>query len=224
MDLARLEKALQLTLPTARLEARELPHCAGIRLALINPDFPDGPLPPEIMHAVIERPAYWAFCWGSGLALARFLIRNRSWVAGKSAVDLGSGSGIVGIAACVAGATDVVACDSDANARTATVVNAALNGTTVRVTDRLPGRCDILLMADVLYDRQNLPLLSVAQAHADAVLVADSRVTELPDESYREVARVDARTYPNLGEFDGFDTAHIFHWSRGGGGKRVTTC
>jgi len=71
-----------------------------------------------------------------------------------------------------------------------------------------------MLMADVLYDRQNLPLLDIAQRHADQVLVADSRVTVLPDPGYREITRVEALTLPNLGEFDEFKTAHIFHWQR----------
>jgi hypothetical protein len=49
-------------------------------------------------------------------------------------------------------------------------------------------------------------------SHAREVLVADSRVTDLPDPSYREIARIDALTIPNLGEFDEFRTAHLFHW------------
>ena len=68
-------------------------------------------------------------------------------------------------------------------------------------------------MADVLYDKTNLPLLELAQRHAGEVLVADSRVRELPDSSYVEIARIDALTHPNLGEFDEFKTAHLFHWS-----------
>ncbi|MEM8769063.1 MAG: protein methyltransferase, partial [Pseudomonadota bacterium] len=71
-----------------------------------------------------------------------------------------------------------------------------------------------LLMADVLYDRSNFPLLDLAQRHAPAVLVADSRVTELPDPGYQEIARIEALTLPNLGEFDEFRTAHLFLWER----------
>ena len=42
------------------------------------------------------------------------------------------------------------------------------------------------VVADVLYDRQNLPLLATAQAHAAEVLV-----TELPGPGYLEVARIE---------------------------------
>jgi len=209
-----LQNVIRATLPDARIEPVELPDCGGIRLGLINADYPVGPLEPEVMRSVIRSPAYWAFCWGSGLALARFLLNEPGWVAGKTVVDLGSGSGIAAIAAARAGARAVLACDTDPDARLATAINAELNHTTIEVTDRIPPSSEILLMADVLYDRQNLPLLATAQTHAEEVLVADSRVTELPDSRYREITTIDALTYPNLGEFDEFKTAHLFHFKR----------
>ena len=195
-DVGEAQRRLNMTLPMARLEPVTLPDCSGMRLALINADFPTGPLPGEVMTAVVERPAYWAFCWGSGLGLAQFLLRNPRWVAGKSVVDLGSGSGVAGIAAAMAGAARVVACDTDPDARLATRANASLNGLQLEVTAALPARCDLVLMADVLYDRANLPLLSTAQRHADEVLVADSRIHELPDPGYQRIATISAATFP----------------------------
>jgi predicted nicotinamide N-methyase len=214
LSFSHLQRRLRRTLPEARIEAVALPGCGPLQLGLINADFPLGPLPPEVMRAVIEQPAYWAFCWGSGLALARFLLAQPDWVAGRTVVDLGSGSGVAAIAAALAGASRVVACDTDEDARLATTVNAHLNGVAIEVSAELPASSDLMLMADVLYDRQNLPLLDIAQRHADQVLVADSRVTVLPDPGYREITRVEALTLPNLGEFDEFKTAHIFHWQR----------
>jgi predicted nicotinamide N-methyase len=208
-----LQSRLRTTLPMARLSAAPLPGCAEIRLALISDDFPTGPLPPEVSRAVIARPAYWAFCWGSGLALARYLLERPETVRGRRVLDLGSGSGVVAIAAALAGASAVVACDTDPDARAATSVNAALNDVDCAVTASLAdcGReHDLLLMADVLYDRANLPLLALAARHARMVLVADSRVREIPDPDYREVARLEARTHPNLGEFDEFRTVRLF--------------
>lgn len=211
--LPELQRRLSSTLPQARLVTCAIPDL-GLHLALIDPEFPTGPLPQHVMNAVIRDPAYWAFCWGSGIALARFLLDDPSWIAGKTVVDLGSGSGVVAIAAAMAGADHVFACDTDPDARLATAANADLNGASVDVGDTLPESCDMLLMADVLYDRQNLPLLATAQSHATQVLVADSRVTELPDRRYKEVATMDSITYPNLGEFDEFKRAHIFHSHR----------
>lgn len=206
-----LEQALRQTLPDARVETVSLPEC-DLRLGLINADYQTGPLDPDVMQAVIREPAYWAFCWGSGLALARYLLARPEQVRGRTVVDLGSGSGVAGIAAALAGAERVIACDTDAHARLATSLNAALNEVEIPAQDALPEHCDLILMADVLYDRSNLPLLALAQQHADEVLVADSRVTDLPDPNYREIARIEALTIPNLGEFDEFRTAHLFRW------------
>src|SRR5690606_27196310 len=97
MHLDHLNSLLKATLPMGHVEAQTLPGCPQITLGLINADFPLGPLPAEVMHDVIARPAYWALCWGSGLALARHLLDQPQWVAGRTVVDLGSGSGLVAV-------------------------------------------------------------------------------------------------------------------------------
>jgi predicted nicotinamide N-methyase len=220
MSIHDLGLRLNRTLPTGRIEPIRLPETGGVTLALINCDFPTGPLEAETMAAVIRQPAYWAFCWGSGLALARHF-RSEDGLAlvrARRVLDFGSGSGIAGIAAARAGAARVAACDSDADARAATRVNAHLNGVALEVLDdpaRLDFRPDLVVMADVLYDRANLPLLSTVQALADEVLVADSRMTTLPEPGYHPIGALEARTVPNLGEFDEFRIVQLFHWRRG---------
>ena len=196
-----------------RIEPQILPICPEITLGLINADFPDGPLPPEVMHEVIARPAYWAFCWGSGLALARYLLDYPDRVADKSVLDLGSGSGVVAIAAALAGARRVVACDNDPHALHAVEANAGANGVNVEPCKDLieaGSGYDLLLMADVLYDASNLGLLADAAGAAKDVLVADSRIATLPDPRYRQIATLSALTFPNLGEFDEFGTVRLF--------------
>jgi predicted nicotinamide N-methyase len=214
MRMPSLETLLRRTLPDARVEVQALPGCPEIRLGLINADFPVGPLPAEVMQAVIARPAYWAFCWGSGLALAKLLLDEPDWVRGRRVVDLGPGSGVVAIAAALAGATRVTACDNDPDALAATAANAALNGVELELVDDLagvtPGQ-DLLLMADVLYDRSNLPLLERAAMLATETLVADSRIAVLPDPAYEQIGHREALTFPNLGEFDEFRTVRFFH-------------
>lgn len=212
--MGNLQSLLQATLPMARIDVQPLPGCAEISLGLINADFPLGPLPEDVMRAVIARPAYWALCWGSGLALARYLLDNPQWVRGRRVVDLGSGSGVVAVAAALAGARRVIACDSDADACLATAANAALNDVTVTVEGELsdlPRDNDLLLMADVLYDRSNLKLLSMAAEYARDILVADSRLDSLPDPDYLPMGEIEALTFPNLGEFDEFGTVRLFH-------------
>ena len=208
---ADLTRALQATLPMARIEVRPLPDCA-VRLGLINADFPTGPLPPDVMPAVIAQPAYWALCWGSGLALAQLIERNPHWVRGRRVLDFGSGSGVVGIAAALAGAARVTACDNDAGARCATRSNADLNGVAIEVCAELAPSAtfDVVLLADVLYDRDNLALLERLQAVAPTIVVADSRIAAIANPAYRTIAAVDARTLPSLGEFDEFKTVRVF--------------
>jgi predicted nicotinamide N-methyase len=210
---SQLDEALKRTLPMARIEVVRVHDHPPLALALINADFPDERLSPDVMRAVIERPAYWAFCWGSGLGLARLLFAHPEWVRGKTAIDLGSGSGVAGIAAALCGASQVIACDIDPDARAATARNAQLNGVPIEVVASLEARhADVLLMADVLYDAANLPLLEQAARHARVVLVADSRVKTLPDSAYRLVAEIDAATFPNLGEFDEFLRVRVFRY------------
>ncbi len=212
-DFSRLEAQLRQTLPTGRIEPQTLPVCPEITLGLINADFPEGPLPPEVMHEVIARPAYWAFCWGSGLALARYLLDYPDRIRDRAVLDLGSGSGVVAIAAALAGARRVVACDNDPHALHAVEVNAAANGVNVEPCKDLieaGSGYDLLLMADVLYDASNLGLLADAAGVAKDVLVADSRISSLPNPHYRQIATMSALTFPNLGEFDEFGTVRLF--------------
>src|SRR5947207_9398233 len=52
-------------------------------------------------------PPFWAFAWAGGQALARYLLDNPELVRGREVLDIGSGSGIVAIAAARAGAARV---------------------------------------------------------------------------------------------------------------------
>jgi predicted nicotinamide N-methyase len=201
------------TLPMGRVDVQRLPGCPDLVLALINSDFPTGPLPPDVMRAVVAEPAYWSLCWGSGLGLARLLYERPELVRGRRVLDIGAGSGVAAIAAARNGAREVVACDTDADALAACACNAALNG--VRLTllpdlAQVDARFDVVTMADVLYDRSNTALLQRAGAFGDRVIVADSRVTELPFAEYRLARTIDTVTFPNLGEFDEFLTVRIW--------------
>lgn len=168
------------------------------------------------MRAVIAEPAYWAFCWGSGLALAQEVLERPKWVQGQTVVDFGAGSGVVGIAAALAGATRVIACDSDPDARLACATNAALNGVQLEQCsslEALPSTADRILLADVLYDRANLPLLAALEAHCASpgvLLIADSRIRSLESFGYQQKGAREALTLPNLGEFDEFRHVRFF--------------
>jgi len=102
-------------------------------------------------------PPYWAFAWAGGQALARHVLDNPALVAGREVLDLGAGSGLVGIAAAKAGARRVVAADIDVFAAEAIALNAAANGVTIEVvTDDQIGSArawTTILVGDLCYER-----------------------------------------------------------------------
>ena len=102
-------------------------------------------------------PPYWAFAWAGGQALARYILDHPDLVRGKRVLDIGAGSGLVGLAAVRAGAASVVSADIDAFACAAIRLNAAANNCEIAVTqDDLIGVTDIwdvILVGDVFYER-----------------------------------------------------------------------
>jgi predicted nicotinamide N-methyase len=102
-------------------------------------------------------PPYWAFAWAGGQALARYILDHPEQIMGKHVLDIGSGSGMVAIAAAKAGAASVLAADIDAFSIAAIRLNAVANGATVAVTqDDLIGAesdWDMVLVGDLFYER-----------------------------------------------------------------------
>ncbi len=102
-------------------------------------------------------PPFWAFAWAGGQALARYVLDNPDFVRGRRTLDFASGSGLVGIAAALAGAASVEATDIDAFAAAAIAANAAENR--VAVTARLEDLTgtdedwDVVLAGDVAYEQ-----------------------------------------------------------------------
>jgi predicted nicotinamide N-methyase len=212
-NLTELLEALRRTLPSAELEISTLDKVPSIQLALINSNFPTGPLPEQVMRDVIAKPAYWAFCWGSGLALAQWLTCNPKVVANQRVADVGSGSGVAAIAAKQAGAAQVWACDNDQQALLATKTNAELNQVDIELCadiNDLPQDLDLILMADVLYDRSNFALVEKIKALNGTLLIADSRIAHIDDPDFTLFHQAEALTLPNLGEFDEFKTVRFF--------------
>jgi predicted nicotinamide N-methyase len=102
-------------------------------------------------------PPYWAFAWAGGQALARYVLDNPSCISGKTVLDFGSGSGLVGIAAARAGARSVLASDIDAFAAAAIALNAGINGAAIAVTTEDVIGCNAawqtILVGDMCYER-----------------------------------------------------------------------
>lgn len=211
-----LQVALIELLGDASLTAETLPD-TDIRLWLIDAANMDRAFSPEETRRILDEPPYWCFCWASGLVLARWLAANAEWVRGKRVLDFGAGSGVAAIAAAKAGALEVVACDLDPLALTACRANAALNGVQLRYSPDFfaeADRYDLIIVADVLYDRANLPLLDQFLSRGRQALVADSRVRDFQHPLYSRLAMFDACTWPDLAEPAEFRRVSLYHASR----------
>ena len=211
-----LQAALNERLGDARLVAEPLPG-TDLRLWLIDADNMDRAFSPEETRRILEEPPYWSFCGASGLALARFLAEHPQWVEGKRVLDFGAGSGVAGIAAMKAGALEVVACDLDPVALASCKANADLNGVTLTYSADFfaeADRFDLILVADVLYDRANLPLLDQFLTRGQEALVADSRVRDFQHPLYERLGILEALTLPDLAEPWEFRRVSLYHAAR----------
>jgi predicted nicotinamide N-methyase len=140
---------------------------------------------------------YWAHHWGGGLVLARHLLDRPETVTGKRVVDLGCGSGIVAIAAMLAGARAATAVDVDPHAVIATRLNAAINGVGVDVAcadwlDAPPPAADLLLVGDLFYEtalaRRVLAYGDRCRSAGIEVLVGDPWRAALPTDRLHPIA------------------------------------
>ncbi len=209
MSVHQLNVYLQALLPGVCLQAQALPQCPEVSLYLINPDYPQHALDPEAAIQLMDEPPYWAFCWASGQVLARYILDHPQLVAGRHIADFGSGSGVVGIAAALAGAAQVSCVDIDPLARLAIASNAQLNRVEVEIASNI-ATSDVMTVADVLYDRDNLPLLSYLINVAPQILLADSRIRNLSIEPFRPLGEYRSSTWPDLDESAEFNRVRLY--------------
>jgi predicted nicotinamide N-methyase len=140
---------------------------------------------------------FWASAWTGGQALARYVLDNPETVAGRRVLDLASGSGLVAIAAAMAGAAGVVANDIDGYAIAAIDANANANGVTVQcdlsdLTGGDGGDAEVILAGDALYSAELaavvLPFIDRAVARGATVLLGDPGRGYAPDGALRTLA------------------------------------
>lgn len=181
----------------AALRTQRVPACPELELELVDAAADlDGPVN-AAWHT--DPLPFWAFCWGSGAALARHLLDQPQLIAGAKVVDFGSGSGIAAIAAARAGASEVVAVDIDAQARAACAANAARNAVQLTTLSSLPETWDVLLAADVLYQgADNLALLDGWVRAGRRVLLAVPERQGMRELPWTPVARVQVTTFPDV--------------------------
>jgi predicted nicotinamide N-methyase len=190
---------------------RPVPGLEAIRLHLADEALP-------LWHAVQVETGdpdatlpYWAFAWGGGLALGRYLQEHADAVAGRRVFDLGSGSGLCAIAAMAAGASTVTGADIDPFSVAAIGINARANGCRVTallrdVLDDDPPDVDVVLAGDCWYEmglaERVLPWLSRARECGIEVLVGDPGRRYLPTADLVELAAFDVRTTTELEDLE----------------------
>ena len=133
-------------------------------------------------------PPFWAFAWAGGQGLARYVLDHPGAVRGRRVLDFASGSGLVAIAAVLAGAAEVRAVDVDPFALAAASLNAEANGVSLDVgsADLVGGPvgADVLLAGDVFYDRpfaeRLTPWFDALAAAGTTILVGDPGRAYLP--------------------------------------------
>ncbi len=152
-------------------------------------------------------PPFWAFAWAGGQAVARYLLDHPDEVAGREVLDFGSGSGLVAIAAAMAGAARVTAAEIDPFAAAAIAANAALNEVEIAiVTDDLLFTSEpswpVITAGDVCYEQPMAAAVTEwlrRRARAGShVLLADPGRAYRPEEGLAELARYQVPTTREL--------------------------
>ena len=166
------------------------PHVPEIRLYLADEAHDLWLKTEDELEAIGLPPPFWAFAWAGGQGLARYVLDHPECVAGKRVVDLASGSGLVAIAAVLAGARDVTAVDIDPWTSAAIELNSRLNNVSLQISSAdIIGSAidaDMLLAGDVFYDKaftERLIPWFASLTHAGiAVLVGDPGRSYCPRE------------------------------------------
>ena len=162
-------------------------------------------------------PPYWAFAWAGGQALARYILDNPDLVRGKRVLDIASGSGLVAIAAALAGAATVEANDIDDFAMSAMELNAGGNGVVLspRLGDLAGARegWDVVLAGDMAYENDMaaslLNWLAALSREGATVLIGDPGRAYLPMERLTSVAEY---SVPVPRSLEDVDVKHACVW------------
>lgn len=173
----------------AETRARPVPIAPEISLRVADEAVPLWSRTEEQLAEIGLPPPFWAFAWAGGQALARYLLDHPEAARGRRVLDVGSGSGLVAIAAMKAGAASALAVDIDPFALAAIAINAADNGVRIEASggDPIEGQrpaVDLVTVGDLFYERDTaarlLDWLDGFLAEGVPVLIGDPGRSYLP--------------------------------------------
>jgi predicted nicotinamide N-methyase len=155
-------------------------------------------------------PPYWAWPWAGGQALARYILDAPELVRGRWVLDVGTGGGIVAIAAALAGASRVTAVDIEPYAIQAALLNARANDVDLDLVEADPIGSDegweVVLAGDVWYDAdladRMAPWLRTLAKRGAFVLTGDLGRAYLPAAGLTELCRYTVPTLVDLEDVD----------------------
>jgi len=163
-------------------------------------------------------PPFWAFPWAGGQALARYVLDHPDLVAGRTVLDLAAGSGLVGLAASLAGARSVVANEIDPYAIAAIRLNAVANAREIQPYQRnllmeTATDADVVLAGDVFYNRDMaaamLSFLRKARDRGAVVLAGDPGRAYVPTD---DLVRIASLTVPVIRDLEDVDVKETIVW------------
>ena len=199
MSVGELSQAL--LLPGAQLKQTVTQQ---LKLWLLDLDVESVQMDAQQIGQFWQNLPYWAFAWAGGRVLAQYIVDHPQAVAGKRVLDFGCGSGLVGIAAAKAGASEVWVADLDSHALLAAKANAELNDVTVQLVDSDVGwpDVDLLLASDVLYDISSSHDLRNLMLQIPDWLLAENEQVAPDWVQLQPLWHCNTSTLPAIGDFD----------------------
>ncbi len=162
-------------------------------------------------------PPFWAFAWPGGQAVARYILNKPETVRGMSVLDFATGSGMVAIAASMAGAKSVTAIDIEPFCEAAVSLNAQANQVAVDFRRGDPigsdDGWDIVLAGDIFYEaalvERVAPWFKALAARGALVLAGDPERYYMPRKRVEPVVLYKVPVNP---EVEDDDVKHTTVW------------
>jgi len=179
------------------------PHTPEIELYLADEITPIWRMTEEELGQIGLPPPFWAFAWAGGQALARYLLDHPAEVMGKSVFDVGTGSGLIAIAAMKAGARSAAGADIDGFCAAAVELNARVNDVEVDFSQRDPlsvpaPAVDVICAGDIFYEQplsdRAMNWLAMARNRGVRVLLGDPGRSYFPKSGLVKLAEYSVET------------------------------